>query len=136
MSMTSVLRDVGLAVAMSFLAVACSTATTAVPTQAAPPGTVAIQAQVHNGSRNPQNVAVAVPAGPIRGRAQPALLAAGTTSIVTFFVPIDGEWWIALDERDNRGIPKRSFEACFADGRAVAIDVTDRSYGADCIDSL
>ena len=76
------LRSVTLGVALSVLATAC-----AVVEQPVPVETVTFQAQVRNASRRPLELTVTTPAGVLAGAVQPALLPAGSTTNVTFYVP-------------------------------------------------
>ena len=90
----AVLRSVTLSVVLSVLAAACALIEPPPP----PPG--AFQAQVRNTLPNPVELSI-VRAGERVGAAQPASLPALSETIVTFHIPIAGEWIYAVDGDDQ-----------------------------------
>ena len=87
-----VLRSITLGVAISVLAAAC-----ALVQPPPPPGTVAVQAEVRNARGPVELTVVTTPGNVLPGAVQPAALPAGSTTDVTFYVPIGGQWWIAIN---------------------------------------
>jgi hypothetical protein len=78
---------------MSVLAAACSSVEPPPPT-----GTIAVPIRVRNLSDAPLGeLGVKVPKGMLAGAAQPPWVPAGATTVVTFYVPPNGEWWVALN---------------------------------------
>jgi hypothetical protein len=86
------LRRVALGLALSVLAEAC-----ALVESPPPAGTRPFQVQVANMRPAPLELTVMTPAGGLPGAVEPASLPAGTTTDVTFHVPLGGEWSIAVN---------------------------------------
>ena len=91
-------RSVTLSLALSVLTAAC-----ALLPQPPPAGTRPFQAQVRNMRPDQAVVTVSTPAGVLPSAVQPALLPAGSTTNVTFHVPLGGEWAIAINGEDQIG---------------------------------
>ena len=89
------LRAIVLGVALSALAAACALATPPPPA-----GTVMVQAQVRNGTSGQVELTVTTLDGVLPGAVQPASLATGSTTLVTFYVP-PGSWMIAINGTDT-----------------------------------
>jgi hypothetical protein len=90
-----VLRSVTLSVAVSVLAAACALVEPPVP-----PGTTPIQVEVHNLSDAPVGelgVKVRQDGGTLLHAAQPPSVPEDSTATVTFHVPANDEWWIAVN---------------------------------------
>ena len=89
--MPLVLRSVTLGVALSVLAAAC-----ALVEPPSPAGTTLLRTRVRN-ERGPVELTVTTPAGVLPGAVQPTSLPAHSTTDVTFYVPITGQWSIAIN---------------------------------------
>ena len=87
------IRSLTLVLASSVLAAACAL------TEPPPPaGTVMLQIQVRNVSDEPLGeLGVKVRGGTLPNAAQPPWVAANSTTMVTFHVPISDEWWLAVN---------------------------------------
>ena len=83
------LRSVTLGLALSLLAAACALVEPPVPA-----GTRPVQGEVRNMRAHAVELVVRMPAGEMRGAVQPALLPARSTTDVTFYIPITGDWTI------------------------------------------
>ena len=93
------LRSVTLGVALSILAAACALVEPPVPA-----GTRPFQAQVRNPRPVPAELTITTPAGVLPGAVQwPASVPAFSEAIVTFHVPIRGEWAFAVNGDDQLG---------------------------------
>ena len=92
------LRSVTLGIALSILAAAC-----ALVEPPPPAGTRSFQAQVQNPHPDPAALTITTPAGVLRGAVQPASVPAFSETIVTFHVPIRGEWAFAVNGDDQLG---------------------------------
>jgi hypothetical protein len=90
------LASMGLA--LSVLVAAC-----ALTTQPPPAGTRPFQAQVANMRPDPVVLTITTTAGVLPGAVQPSSLSAGSTTNVTFHVPLGGEWAIAINGQDQLG---------------------------------
>jgi hypothetical protein len=91
-----VLRSVTLSVALSVLAAACALLEPPVP-----PGTVATHARVKNLENVPVELEVKMPtSGVLLGAVEPASLPANGTAMVTFYLPVSGDWWITVNGSD------------------------------------
>jgi hypothetical protein len=66
-----------------------------------PPGTVAARFTVANRLPQPVSLAVSIEGRPLPGSAQPALLGAGASAEVTFFLPVArNDWTIAVGREE------------------------------------
>ncbi len=93
------LRSVTLGVALSVLAAGC-----ALVEPPPPAGTRSFQAQVRNPRPVPAELTITTPAGALPGAVQlPASVPAFSEAIVTFHVPIQGEWAFAVNGDDQLG---------------------------------
>ena len=92
------LRSVTLGVALSVLVPAC-----ALVEPPPPAGTRPFQAQVRNPHPDPAELTITTPAGVLPGAVQPASVPAFSETIVTFDVPIRGEWAFAVNGDDQLG---------------------------------
>lgn len=87
------MRSLTLGIALSILAAAC-----ALTEPPLPPGTVTLQIQVRNQSDEPLGeLGVKVRGGVLPNAAQPPWVPANSATMVTFFVPVSDEWWLAVD---------------------------------------
>ena len=108
------LRSVTLSVALSVLAAACALVEQPVPP--VPLGTTPVQVQVRNLSDAPVGELGVKVRGGMQHAAQPPSVPGDSTTTVTFYVPNDGEWWIAVngigvvEGQDFQGL--RRNEAC------------------------
>jgi hypothetical protein len=125
------LRAGALGVALGVLAAAC-----ALVEPPPPAGTRVVQAQVESEWPQPITPVVRTPAGVMQGAAQPATLPPRSTTLVSFYVPITGEWSIGLnpgvevngvdlDRNSNRG----SKGGCTIPSIVIG---NDGSYGQGC----
>ena len=89
------LRSVTLGIAMPVLVAAC-----ALTEQPPPLGTVQTQARVHNTAQIPVELAVKLATGVLPGAVEPASLPANGTAMVTFYLPVSGDWWITVNNSD------------------------------------
>jgi hypothetical protein len=100
----AVLHRLMLGFALAGLVTAC-----ALVEPAPPAGTAMLQFQVSNQSAQPAEVAVRVGGRELVGAAQPATVPPRATVVVSFYVPISGEWAIftnggeLMGSRDVRG---------------------------------
>jgi hypothetical protein len=92
------LWSVTLGVAMSVVAAACALVEPPPPTDTRP-----FQAQVQNPHPNPAGLTITTPAGVLPGAVRPASVPAFSETIVTFHVPISGEWAFAVNGDDQLG---------------------------------
>jgi len=103
------LRAGALGVALAVLVAAC-----ALVEPPPPNGTRLVQAEVKSEWPQPITPVVRTPAGVMQGAVQPATLQPRSTTMVSMYVPITGEWSIAfnpgveingidLDRNSNRG---------------------------------
>ena len=92
------LRSVTLGVALSVLAAAC-----ALVEEPPPPSTGPFQVHVWNTRPDPVELTITSPEdmAAVGGVVQPALLPALSETIVTFHVPIRGEWALAVNGIDQ-----------------------------------
>jgi hypothetical protein len=104
-----VLRAGALGVALAVIAAACALAEPPPPA-----GTRVVQAQVESEWPQPITPVVRTPAGVMQGAVHPATLQPRSTTMVSMYVPIAGEWSISfnpgveipgidLDRNSNRG---------------------------------
>ena len=85
------LRCLALGLALSLLAAACALTEP-------PPGTVRVEVEVHNRSHTPvEGLGIKVPGGMVLHAVEPPSVPADSTTMVTFHVPIDNNWWIAVN---------------------------------------
>lgn len=94
------LRSVALGLALSVVAAGCALVEPPPP----PPGTRIVEARVRNASTDPVELKVVTSTGRVLpdGVYPPSLLA-GTTTDVTFYVPIDDQWWIRVPDGGHIG---------------------------------
>jgi|SoiMethySBSTD1v2_1073268.scaffolds.fasta_scaffold598413_1 hypothetical protein len=125
------LRAGALGVALAVLAAACALAEPPPPA-----GTRVVQAQVESDWPQPITPVVKTPAGTMQGAVQPATLPPRSTTTMTFYVPITGEWSVTfnpgveiggidLDRNYNRG----SKGGCTIPSIIIG---DDGSYGQGC----
>ena len=121
------LRSVTIGVALSVLAAAC-----ALVEQPPPPGTVMVQAEVHNARGLVKLTVVTPPGSVLPGAVQPAYVPAGSTTNVTFYVPTSGQWWIAVNGTDD--IDGADFSKHLRQGCRIEIDLmADGGWGYGCL---
>jgi len=98
------LRAGALGVALAFLTAACALAEPPPPA-----GTRVVQAQVESEWPQPITPVVKTPAGAMQGAVQPATLQPRSTTMMSFYVPITGEWSVTF----NPGVefPGRDLDA-------------------------
>ena len=99
-----VLRSVTLGLVLSVLAAACAL----VEPPPLPSGTRSFQAQVRNLRPGQVKLSIKTSAGGVAGTVVPDAvvpewLPAGSTTNVTFYVPIEGEWWIDFNGEPGPG---------------------------------
>jgi hypothetical protein len=88
-----VLRSLTFCLAISVVAAACALVEPPIPA-----GTFMVQGEVRNMRAGPVQLEVRTPAGVLPGAVQPATLPAGpSTAHLTYYLPITGEWSIAVN---------------------------------------
>jgi len=88
-----VLRSVSFGLALAVLAAACALVEPPMPAN-----TFMVKVEVRNMRPGPVALEVRTPTGVLPGAVQPASLPAGPSSaIVTYHLPVDGEWSIAVN---------------------------------------
>ena len=96
-----------------------------------PEGTRAVQARVDNRRPDPVEITVRTPAGAIPGAVQPtSRLEAFSTTDVTFYVPIEGQWTIARN--GNEMISSLDLNSKLDEGCTVYISLRPTGWGWDC----
>ena len=71
------------------------------------------------------------PAGVLPGAVQPASLLARSTTDVTFYVPITGQWWIAINGSPD--IPGADLREAIRSGCRLGIELSaDGGMGLGC----
>ena len=121
-------RAVTLSVAVSLLAAAC-----ALVEQPPPPGTRMFQAEVRNLSPRPLEPLVQISSteGALPGAVRPPSVPPESTAIVTFFVPVAGEWSILIDPRTT--MVSDEIEMLMEQGCTIYIETAgDGGYGSGC----
>ena len=125
------LRSVTLGVALSLLAAACALVGPLLP----PGETRAVEARVINLSPDPVEITVRTPAGVLPGAVQPtSRLEADSTTDVTFYVPLGGEWAIVRDGTEM--ISSVDISAKLGPGCSVHIYLRPQRHGAGGAGSL
>lgn len=121
------LQSVTIGVVLSVLAAAC-----ALVEQPPPAGTVMVQAEVRN-ERGPVELTVVTPPGNVlAGAVHPASLPTGSTTDVTFHVPVGGQWWIAVNGVNE--IDGREFRKHMRVGCQIEIDLQPAGeFGYGCL---
>ena len=123
------LRAVTLMLAVSALSAAC-----ALVEQPPPPGTREFQAEVRNLSPRPLELLVQISPteGALPGAVRPSSVPPESTAIVTFFVPVAGEWSILIDPRTT--MLKDEVEGLMELGcTTIYIETAgDGGYGSGC----
>ena len=122
-------RAVILSLAVSLLSAAC-----ALVEQPPPPGTRMFQAEVRNRSPRPLELLVqnSQTEGALPGAVRPLSVPPESTAIVTFFVPVSGEWAILIDPRT--AVRNDDIEMLMEQGCTMIYIETagDGGYGSGC----
>ena len=111
------MRSVTFGVVLSVMAAACALV------EPPAPATFTVQGEVRNLRAGPVALEVRTPAGVLPGAVQPASLPAGPSSaIVTYHLPIDGDWSIAVN--GDAYIMKADFGADIRQGCVLGIELS------------
>lgn len=121
----AVLRAVTLGLAFDVLIAGC-----AIFTEPPPAGTRPFQAQVQSRLAGPAELTISTPAGVLPGAVRPASLPAGSTTAVTFHVPMAGEWAIEVNGLPAFGSAEinRNMAVC----EMTRLELLEEGFGADC----
>ena len=121
----AVLRAVTFGLAFVVVVTGC-----AIFTERPPAGTRPFQAQVQSKLAGPAELTVSTPAGVLAGAVRPASLPAGSTTAVTFHVPMAGEWAIEVNGLPAFGSAEinRNMAVC----ELIRLELLEEGFGADC----
>lgn len=84
-----------------------------------------------NTTRREVELEVRTPAGSPTDAVRPALLVARRTTAVTFQIPAAGDWWIAVNGRND--LVKEDVEALSGPGCTLLIQIDDDGLGMECV---